>query len=65
MLIVPKGRARYNVKNDGVVSLQGVGPSDYSPADPHYDRVDNMYEMIPHYERETFITNEVQILSGI
>ena len=63
ILLVPRGRAKYNVANDGVefsLSLRGVGSSDYShPADPHYDRVDNMYEMIPHYERETFITNEV------
>lgn len=67
MLTVPSGRARYNVANSGVefsLSLRGVGPSDYSPADPHYDRIDNVYEMIPHYEQETFTTNEVQIING-
>ena len=63
ILIVHNGRARYNVTNDGVefsLSPRGVAPSDYNPANPHYDRVDNMYEMIPHYEQETFTTNEVQ-----
>ena len=62
MLIVPTGRARYNVANSGVefsLSLRGVGPLDFSPANPHYDRVDNM---IPHYEQGTFTTNEVQII---
>ena len=59
---MPAGRTRYNVANPGVefsLSLRGVGPSNYSPADPRYDRIDNMYEMIP-YEQGTFTTNEVQ-----
>lgn len=64
ILIVPTGRARYNVTNSAVefsMSQRGVGPSNYNPADLHYDRVDNMYEMIPHYEQETFTTNEVRV----
>lgn len=66
MLIVSGGRARYNVANDGVefsLSQRGRGPSDYcSPSDPHYDRVEDTHDMIPHYEREGFITNEVKIM---
>ena len=58
------GRARYNVANGVEFSLRqrGVEPSHYSyPTDPHYDRVDNVYEMIPHYEQGTFTTSEVKI----
>ena len=62
------GRARYNVKNGGIefsLSQQGVGPSHYShPADPHYDRIDNMYDVIPHYEQGTSTTSEVQLIKG-
>lgn len=58
------GRARYNVSNGGIefsLSQRGVEPSNYNhPADPHYDRIDNTYDVIPHYEQETFITNEVE-----
>ena len=57
------GRARYNVANGVEFSLnqRGVEPSHYSyPADPHYDRIENMYDTIPNYEQGTFTTSEVQ-----
>lgn len=58
------GRAEYNVANGVEFSLRqrGVEPSHYnSPADPYYDRIENMYDTIPNYEQETSTTSEVKI----
>ena len=51
------GRARYDVVGDGIEFSLRQQRSDHNPADLHYERVDNVYAVIPHYEE--FTANEV------